>query len=73
MLGDVKMYNAPALVNQHDEHKEHAEGGGGHDKKITCHDIGDMVVQKGLPRDTPSLLPLFFSPSFLQALPGRTR
>src|SRR5215510_5106258 len=50
MFGDVEMHDAPTLMSQQDEHKQHVEGGGGHSEKIARDDIRDMVVQKGLPR-----------------------
>ena len=30
MFGDIEMHDAPALMRQHDEHKQHLEGGGRH-------------------------------------------
>ena len=50
MCGDVEMYDASALVSQHDEHKQDLEAGSWNSKEITRHKVFDMIMDKGLPR-----------------------
>ena len=50
MFSDVEMYDASALVRQHDEHKQDLEAGSGNGKEITRHQVSDMVMEKGFPR-----------------------
>jgi hypothetical protein len=49
MFRDIAMHNATALMREYDEDKEHAEGGGWDNKKVTGDDVVDMSGEKGLP------------------------
>ena len=50
MFSDIEMHNTTALMREHDEDKEHAEGSGWDNKKVTSDDVLDMIMEKDLPR-----------------------
>jgi hypothetical protein len=49
MLRDVEVDDAPALVGEHDEDKEHPQARGGHREEVEGDQIPDMVGQKRPP------------------------
>jgi hypothetical protein len=50
MLSNVDVHDATALMSQHDEYEEHAVCDGRHGEEVACHDVLDVIVEKGLPR-----------------------
>ena len=49
MFGDVKVYNMPAFMAEHDEHIEQSKSGGGNGKEIYCCQILCMITEKYSP------------------------
>jgi hypothetical protein len=50
MFRHMNMHETTALMRQHDQDKEHSEGGGWHRQDIAGDDVLNVIVEKGLPR-----------------------
>jgi hypothetical protein len=50
MLGDVEVDDAPSMVSQDDQDKEHRVSHRGDHQEIQRHQVLHVVCQKGLPR-----------------------
>ena len=49
MCGDVQVHNPSAFMRQHDEGEEHVECRSRDSEEVTCHNVLDMIVEKGPP------------------------
>jgi hypothetical protein len=49
VLGDAEVDDAPAMVSEHDEDKEHAQAGAGDGEEIDGDEVSDMVGEERAP------------------------
>jgi hypothetical protein len=50
MRRDIHVDDAASVVTEHDEHKQHAEGGGGDCEEVDRGQLGDVIGEESTPR-----------------------